>query len=346
MNNESQTVAQLRAIPVGEKRPFVGVYLLKKLALKKAKNGNDFLSLELGDNSGSFSANCWSDSPAYSVFEAAQEGDVVRVEGISDHYRDSFSPSLRAAKIMDETEVQQSGVLENLVKISPEDPQALWDEFQNFKNSITHVGLRNTVELAVQSCEETFRTAPAALAMHHAYRFGLLEHTVHVGRVTAALLPLYPHVNADLAMTGALLHDIGKALEYGNARAPTRTRIGRLEGHIVLGYRMVRSAMMRAKKENPDALDADTVERLEHIILSHQGELQWGAAVLASTPEALLVSLADNLDAKMAMTEQALRESDPNAEFSDFLKGLGVNLLLTPPSTSASDTEAIDENTL
>lgn len=331
-----QSVAELRTLPNNEKRAFSGVFILRRLAAKKAKNGNDFLSVELGDNTGAFPANCWQDSPAYAAFAAAKEGDVVEVQGFTDYYRDAFSPALRAARALSEEEVQSTGALERLVKVSPEDPEALWKEFQGFVASIPHEGLRLTVQNAVAACEAVFRVAPAALAMHQAYRFGLLEHTVHVTRAAKALLPLYPEVDPSLAIAGCLLHDLGKVEEYGAGRAATRSREGRLIGHVVIGYRMARRAAMSVMKDNPQALDIDTLERLEHIILSHQGNLEWGAAALAATPEAVFVSLVDNLDAKMAMVQENLREAAPGAEFSEFVKGLGVNLLLTKPAVPSA----------
>ncbi len=329
--SENQTVAQLRGIAVGEKQPFGGIFLLRKAAVKKAKNGNDFLSLEFGDRTGSFQANCWGDSPAYPALSQAKEGDIVRIGGVSDHYRDAFSPNLRAAQVLDEKEAEELGALDGLLKVSPEDPEALWDEFSRLTDGMANEGLRLTVRAVMEECQGAFRTAPAAVSMHQAYRFGLLEHTVHVARVGKALLPLYPEVEPSLAMAGCLLHDIGKVIEYAGGLVQTRTRQGRLLGHVVLGYKLVRSAALRVQKKFPEKINADTIERLEHIVLSHQGELEWGAAVLACTPEALFVSLADNFDAKMSMAQEALRDAPQGTELSEFMKGLGVQLLLTRP---------------
>ena len=159
--------------------------------------------------------------------------------------------------------------------------------------------------------------------MHHAYRHGLLEHTVHMARAAGALLPLYREVDPDLALAGILLHDIGKTIEYTGALAPRRSRRGILQGHVVLGYQLVRKAGLKAK------LDSDRLERLEHIILSHQGEMEWGAAALAATPEAVFVSLIDNLDAKMGMVQRALRQAAAGEEFSERL-GNAAHRALTP----------------
>jgi 3'-5' exoribonuclease len=166
--------------------------------------------------------------------------------------------------------------------------------------------------------------------MHHAYRCGLLEHTVHMARACRSLLPLYPEVHADLALAGVLLHDIGKTDEYVPGLSTRRSRAGILQGHVVLGYRHVRKAGI-VNKLNPDLL-----ERLEHIILSHQGELEWGAAAMAATPEAVFVSLVDNLDAKMGMVQRALRQATPGDEFSDFLPGLKAPVVIVPPPAAAA----------
>ena len=90
---------------------------------------------------------------------------------------------------------------------------------------------------------------------------------------------------------------------------------------ILLGYQLARKAALKAR------LDADRLERLEHIILSHQGEPEWGAAVYAATPEAVFVSMIDNLDAKMGMVQRALRQASPNDEFSERLPGLSTQLM-------------------
>ena len=222
---------------------------------------------------------------------------------------------------MPEAELGAPGLLENLVETAPENHEALWTEFDAFIESIRHAELRTTVRAVFDEIGETFRWAPAAVAMHHAYRHGLLEHTTHMARACQALLPHYPEVEPDLAMAGILLHDTGKAIEYEGTLATRRSRRGILQGHVVLGYQLARKAGIKAK------LDPDRLERLEHIILSHQGEPEWGAAVYAATPEAVFVSMIDNLDAKMGMVQRALRQASEGAEFSERLPGLSSPLL-------------------
>lgn len=319
------TVREIKALDHNGGANFASVLLVKRLAERPTKTGNPFLAVELGDKTGSFTCNCFSDNPAFEFFKGLKEGTVVRIEAKVDYYQNRLSPRLLRAESISPDQLAGSAVLANLVETAPEDPEALWAELQQHIASLAHAELRATVQAVFDEIGLQFRTAPAAVAMHHAYRHGLLEHTCHVVRAAKALLPLYPEVDPDLALAGVLVHDAGKVIEYEGDLAPTRSRKGLLEGHVVLGYQLVRKAGLKAK------LNADLLERLEHIVLSHQGELAWGAAVLAATPEAVFVSLVDNIDAKMGMVQRLLRQSGETDEFSDKHPGLNVQLLLAKP---------------
>jgi 3'-5' exoribonuclease len=305
----------------GNGRAFASLLVIKKLTAKTASNGNSFYSMDLGDRTGSFGCTVFNDSPIFEVLKSAGEGAVIRVEGRIDFYQGRLSPKLARATILSEPELGAPGLLENLVETAPENADALWTEFNTFIESIVNPELRATVRFVFDDVGESFRWAPAAVSMHHAYRHGLLEHTTHMARACKALLPLYPEVDADLAMAGILLHDTGKTIEYEGTLATKRSRRGILQGHVVLGYQLARKAGMKAK------LAPELLERLEHIILSHQGEPEWGAAVYAATPEAVFVSMVDNLDAKMGMVQRALRQAGDDAEFSERLPGLSSPLL-------------------
>jgi len=323
------TVRELKSPDLNPGAPFSAVLVIKKLQVKTASNGNPFLSLELGDRGGSFSCTIFGDSPLFDPIKAAGEGSVVRVEGRGDSFQGRFSPKLtKAVALSEEQLAAEPGLVDALVELPPENGDALWTEFQTFIDGIRHDELRMTVRGVFEEIGEIFRYSPAAVAMHHAYRHGLLEHTIHMARACRALLPLYTEVDPDLAMAGILLHDTGKTIEYEGTLATKRSRRGILQGHVVLGYQLARKHGIKAR------LDADRLERLEHIILSHQGEPEWGAAVYAATPEAVFVSMIDNLDAKMGMVQRALRQADPAAEFSERLPGLSTALLTTPIPTS------------
>ena len=319
------SVREVKALPRDGGDVFSSVLLIRRVSSKTAKNGNPFLTVELGDKTGSINANVFGDSPSFELFSALKEGGIVRIEAKVDYYQERFSPRLLRAEALSADQLAGSPLLANLVETAPEDADVLWAEFQQHIAAIQHNEIRATVQALFDEIGESFRHAPAAVAMHHAYRHGLLEHTTHMARAGRALLPLYPEIDADLALAGILVHDTGKVIEYEGDLATTRSRRGILQGHVVLGYQLVRKAGLKAK------LAPDLLERLEHIVLSHQGELEWGAAVIAATPEAVFVAKVDDLDAKMGMVQRLLRQGSENGEFSEKHFGLNAQLLLTKP---------------
>ncbi|MDR1498262.1 MAG: HD domain-containing protein [Puniceicoccales bacterium] len=318
------TVQTVKTLSQGN--AFTGTYILRKRTVKNARNGSPFLSVELGDKTGAFSTTVFSDSPLFDPLSEAAEGSILKTSAAVDFYQGRFAPRLTAITELDQNALSAEE-REALIESSPEDAASMWDELLTCVDAIPCEKLRAVTQSAFNEICETFRTAAAAVSMHHAYLGGLLEHTLHVARAARALLPLYPQVDSSLALAGALLHDIGKTLEYTQPPAVSRTRTGILHGHVVLGYQLVRRHGLKNK------LPPTLLERLEHIILSHQGELEWGAAVMAATPEAVFVSMVDNLDAKMGMVQRALRTAPEGTEFSDFLPGLKAAVLLSPPET-------------
>jgi 3'-5' exoribonuclease len=326
--SDYKTVQQLKEIDVNIAALFRSILILRRKTTKTAKNGNPFLSVELGDGSGSFNANCFDGTDIYSAIDAAPEGTILRIAGKTEYWQDRFSPKLQAAEAIDAAEATDEGVMANLIETPPESEDELWAHILDAVAAIQHPQLKDTVQRVLDELGEHFRKCPAAVNMHHAYYNGLLEHTTHMVRAARALLPLYTEVDADLAIAGIILHDVGKLEEYEGEYAAKVSRIGTLQGHVVIGFRIARKAAIMAK------LNADLTERLEHIILSHQGEKAWGAAAMAATPEAVFVSMVDNLDAKMGMVQRVLRNTPKSEEFSDYLAGLQTRLLTTPPDKS------------
>src|SRR5579875_3668302 len=167
---------------------------------------------------------------------------------------------------------------------------------------------------------QRFREAPAAKRLHEAYRHGLLEHTLTVARAVAAIAPTLPGCDRDLALAGALLHDIGKLDAYALAAGSIEmTDEGRLLGEIALGYRRVGVLLARV-----DGFPADRARALLHIILSHHGSLEHGSPVLPATREATLVHMIDNLAGRLGSFERLARELAPGHAWSQFDRALGT----------------------
>lgn len=318
------TVAELKQLPRDQKVPFETVVVLRKSSIKKARNDSEFLAVELGDKTGVLHYICFGNSSLFSTFLNAAEGTIYRIQGSTDYYQNRFSPNFVNVDKVHESEIPH--YMDKLVECAPVPAADLWKELQAFVAKINYSPLRETVESSLAELAAVFKTIPGAISMHHAYRSGLMEHTVSMCRVCTALLPFYPEVDPDLALAGVILHDLGKALEYTGDIATSKSKLGHLHGHVVLGYRQARRAAIKA------GLSQDLLDRLEHVILSHQGELEWGAAVKAATPEAVFVSMVDNLDAKMGMVQYALRTTPDSQEFSEYVAGLGAPLLVKPPA--------------
>ena len=192
--------------------------------------------------------------------------------------------------------------------------------------------------LADEQLMTGFKRAPAAVSMHHAWIGGLLEHTLQLLKLAEAMLPLYPALNRDIVLMGLFLHDLGKTSEMTWEQGFDYTEDGNLVGHVVRGAIWLQFKAAVAAKQTGIKLPPSALRVMQHIILSHQGEPEWGAAVYAATPEAVFVSMIDNLDARMGMVQRALRQAGEADEFSERLPGLSAALLtrpLPPPAPKA-----------
>lgn len=315
-------ISEIKAARAGENLRFTCNALLKSAQKRTAKNGSDFMVAEFADKTGSLTIMCFGDSLAFALLSGSQSGDIFKLSGMADFYNGKLSPKLDSIEKLSSDEAAE--IMNELIETSANDPDKMKAELFEIIGRIPNKNLRETVRFALADVGEVFFTSTAAIKMHHAYAHGLLEHTLNLARLAEKLLALYPFVNPSLALAGAILHDIGKTVEYSQGLVADKTRLGILQGHVVLGFKIVRKAALKCK------LNEDLTERLEHIILSHQGELQWGAAAIAATPEAVFVSMLDYLDARMGAVASALNTQSEN-EFSDLVPALQSRVLLTPP---------------
>ena len=165
-----------------------------------------------------------------------------------------------------------------------------------------------------------YRTAPAAKRFHQAYRHGLLEHSLSVAQAVSAISATFAGIDRDVAVTGALLHDLGKLDAYAFAGAAIEmTDAGKLHGEIPLGYFRVRRVI-----EELDGFDPATAEAVLHIILSHHGCLEHGSPVVPCTREATLVHFCDNLGGRLGSFDRLEQELEPGARWSQFDRAIGA----------------------
>jgi 3'-5' exoribonuclease len=182
--------------------------------------------------------------------------------------------------------------------------------------TLKHPGMKALAQVYLDDAPlmTAFKQCPAAKSMHHAYLGGLLEHTLNLLKLASVVCPLYPKINRDIVMMGLFLHDLGKTRELIYDRAFSYTDRGELIGHIVDGAIMLHDRAQQVMRVTGQRLPKNAVMVLQHIILSHHGEPEFGAAKVPSTPEAIMVSQLDNLDAKTFISLAATRPNRATSE--------------------------------
>lgn len=280
---------------------------------RKTRAGQDYLDLTLGDATGAVSGKMWPES----VRKWGQDfnpGDIVKVEGRIEAYRER--PQLVVDKIRraDPSEIPDLSVL---IRVSPFDSESLLEEVKSTAKSLEPSELAHLVVEILERHEDALKTFPAARMIHHAYRGGLIEHIATVTRKIEEILKLEKNINRGIALAGAILHDIGKIHELSSSGGG-RTTEGRLIGHLILGLNLVRGIAVEQ-----GVADRAWLREVEHILLSHHGETQFGSPVKPLTREAILVHFIDNLDAKLKIINEALEsvELDGFSAYNKWLEG-------------------------
>jgi 3'-5' exoribonuclease len=280
------------------------------------KNGEDFVRLVVADCTGTVEAVAW--EGVEDCFELATPGAVVWIEGrFSVHPQYGAKITIRSIRAAVEGEFDHSELAEG-----PElPPERLEADLRELLATIQNSQLRALLDRFFgpnTRMWKRFRMAPAAKYYHQAYRHGLLDHTVSVAQAVSAAAGAFPEVDRDVAVAGALLHDIGKIQAYNDdPLAIDLTDAGRLQGEIPLGYYMVRRTI-----ESIEGFDPKLAQAILHIVLSHHGTLSNGSPVVPATREATLVHMIDNLGGRLGSFDRIERELPDGESWSRFDRGL------------------------
>ncbi len=258
--------------------------------LKTARNGKAYLDVRFTDKAGEIPGKMW--DKAGEAAEHFKPGDVVYVRARSELYQERLQLNVTEILPVPDGSFDPSDFL----PVCPLDRDLLFERLTKAVSQIGDGFLRRLCldMLADPGLASRFRNAPAAKSMHHAYLGGLLEHTLSVIGLVYRICAHYPELDRDLMIAGAFLHDIGKIEEFVYETHIDYSDAGRLVGHMVLGVRMV-DDRIRAIEGFP----RETAMLLQHLILSHHGEAQFGAVKLPASREAFALHAADDLDAKI-----------------------------------------------
>ncbi len=311
-----------------------GVYGLQNPQVGSTRMGKPFFKTILRDATGEVPARMW-------TFEESRLADVSRtgfawVTGRSENYQGSIQVILDTVESVD---VAASDLV-NLLPSTPRSIDGMFARVRELLATLEHPGARALAEayLHDQPLMDGFCKAPAAVSVHHAFIGGLLQHTLQLLELADRMLPLYPELNRDLVLMGLFLHDLGKVWELDWERGFQYTVDGNLVGHIVRGAVVLESKAAVVRRAGAD-LPREAVRVLMHIVLSHHGQLEHGAAKIPSTPEAIFVSQLDNLDAK---TFVAIHQADrahvrPGAaDFTDRVWSLDTRIYRPDPFATAA----------
>ncbi len=293
------------------------VLLVRERELRAKRDGGQYLKLGLADRSGSVSAMIWDDVSACAGF--CESGAAIRVAGrYCLHPRYGAQIAVRTLRAAEPHEVD----LDALLPGSPRSADQMETDLRALLDTIHDPHLRALLDALFGPGAETwaqFREAPAAKYYHQAYRHGLLEHCLTVAQAVSSISATFPGIDREVAVTGALLHDIGKLDAYAaKATAIDMTDLGKLQGEIPLGYYRVR----RLIEELPGFPPA-RAEAVLHIILSHHGALEHGSPVVPCTREATLVHMIDNLGGRLGSFDRLEKELPQGSEWSAFDRALG-----------------------
>jgi len=325
-----QDFPELHAVDASGAAPTVATVLLRDLApgpidqvvlvrgaeRKVKKDGSTYLRLTVGDKTGTVVAMVW--DRADELADHLVPGAIVRARG-------TLEDSPRYGR---QLQVQQwsrpvDGTFDpaGLRDGPPQPVQRMEADLRALLATVQDPHLRALLDGVFGIDTETwalFRVAPAAKRFHQAYQHGLLEHSLSVAQAVSAISATFPGIDREVAVTGALLHDIGKLEAYtADPDAPDMTDLGRLQGEIPLGYYRIRRLI-----EDLPGFPAATAGAILHIILSHHGSLEHGSPVVPCTREATLVHMIDNLGGRLGSFDRLEKELAPGSEWSGFDRAL------------------------
>src|SRR6266404_2498802 len=305
--------------PRFENKVITSTFVVTTKQVKPKKTGEPYLALVLADRCGQIEAKMWDNvDDAIDTFD---QDDFLKIKGLLNKYKNRFQITIHKLRRLGDSEVDFADYLPKTTK----DIGELWQTLAGFVATFQDPRLKALVEAFMSDPDiaEAYRTAPAAKTLHHAYIGGLLDHVVSLFRSCDLMCRNYPQVNRDLLLTGAFLHDVGKIHELTYNRSFSYTTRGQLLGHMIIELEM-----LQTKLEQLPGFPDELKTMIEHLIISHHGQYEFGSPKLPMFPEALMLNYLDDLDSKMeAMRSQFERGSGSDGAWTSYNPSMGRPLL-------------------
>jgi 3'-5' exoribonuclease len=307
--------------PQFENKIITSSFVVTTKQVKPKKSGEPYLALTLADRCGQIEAKMWDN--VEDALDAFEQEDFLKVKGLLNKYKNRFQITIHKLRRLSDSEVDFADYLPK----TPKDIDELWRTLTDFVSSFQDPHLRALVQsfMADPEIATAYRHAPAAKTLHHAYIGGLLDHVVSLFRSSDLVCRNYPQVNRDLLLTGAFLHDIGKIHELTYKRSFSYSTRGQLLGHMIIELEMLQAKLAQFPDFPPEMKTL-----LEHLIISHHGQYEFGSPKLPMFPEALMLHYLDDLDSKMeSMRAHFEREAGTESSWTSYNPSLGRTLLNT-----------------
>jgi 3'-5' exoribonuclease len=290
-------------------------FLVSRKIVKSTRDGSPFLDLLLSDVSGSVKGVAF--EGVQSLSNVMEEGRVMRLRGLVDTFNEMLQIKVQRAEAVSDFDVM------DFIPRTDEDLDALVRRFKEIQSEVMNPYLKELLGRIFDDEEffERFKIAPAAKGFHQNYLGGLLEHSVRIAEMAKLVAPLYRFIDVDLLVTGALVHDISKVEEFSIFPAIDYTDVGRMIGHISLGYRFVHKKI-ESMTDFRDGFPEELAMKLLHMILSHHGQQDWGSPVVPVIVEAQVLHYLDNMEARIWMFRDAENYRVPGTHWSEWRQNL------------------------
>lgn len=310
----------IKDLRVGER---IDCYFKVSSADKRSKkDGGAFLTLQLMDKTGKIPAKVWDNVDRY--FKMIREGDVYKINGYVNEYMSQKEIKVDGMRTLSPADKDYNE--EDYIEEAGFDTKELFaGMIDTIKSNLDNKYLLQLVDLFEKEYGEKFKTHYGAQKIHHAYLGGLLRHTHSMMQLAVFCASHYPHLDKELLLAGVLFHDIGKMFEFNVTPAVAATFEGGLLGHLVIGNNL----FLQLKNKVPDFPEELSL-KIQHLIISHHGEKEFGSPEVPKIPEAFVLNILDLLDSRLAIVEETVGSTETKSLFTDYVHVLGRRLHVPP----------------
>lgn len=273
-------------------------FVISSITKSTSTSGKPYVRLTLKDISGTITGVKWNVEDE--ELRLCENGNIVLINGVLETYKNNLQVNINFIAPVKENEIEQF----RFVKSAPLSKDELYQQLNYYLDLIKNETLHTITSELIKDNLSAFLTYPAAISVHHDFEGGLAYHTLSMAKIGEFLSSQYKFIDKDLLISGILLHDIGKTIEFEGDIAYRYSLKGKLLGHISIMSSMIENKAKELHLENDEK-----IVLLEHLILSHHGEYEFGSPILPQTAEAILLNLIDNVDSKMEIVNKALNDT-------------------------------------